>query len=538
MSDFVNITRSNNDIISNYSANPQDEGGDEGIAGLATQLAQIMQQVYNIKFAPYNAKGDGVIDDTTAIQNAINDASNAGGGVVLIPPSTNPFIFTNLTVKANVTLKSLGGILKLKNNTFVSSSTSYYVIHNINGGSFYSNVTLDGLIIDANAVNNTSFLVGDTITIGGANAVVKNCNLYNTVDSGIMFSDVTNGSCIFNRVDGTGSPNMDSGIYVNDGNGFSAYDNIIMGNRITGFPGSGIALKRISQRTIVSENTIFSCGAGITLEQASTSSDYSKNISIMNNRLRYIGYNATNTQTPTISKVGINIRESDFTIVSGNRIEDVVQRGIYVEACSHCNITNNIISFTSNADAQYGNGIELIDRDSLGCNYNTVSGNIIKDANYRGIYLSSSVNSQFNTITDNVVRNNTSQKIAMRVNGTFTNNNISNNVLDGGGGSSVDIEYYAGAINNKVDNNVFATSTISGNLDQSNRVAFVSYGINIVSVGTATPTTGTWRVGDYVVNSTPSEQGSAGSKYIIRGFSCTIAGTPGTWVQDRGLTGN
>jgi parallel beta-helix repeat protein len=503
-----------------------------------TQMNDIMQQVYNIKFAPYKAKGDGITDDTTVIQNAINDATNAGGGIVVIPPSISSYIFTSLTVKANVTLKSLGGILKLKNNTFVSSSTSYYAIHNINGSSFYSNVTLDGLIVDANAVNNTSFLVGDTITIGGSNAVVKNCNLYNTCDSGIMFSDVTNGTCIYNRIDGTGSPNMDTGIYVNDGNGSSAFENIIMGNRITGFPGSGIALKRISQRTIVSENTIYNCGGGITLEQSSVGTDYSKNISIMNNRLRYIGYNSTNTQTPTISKVGINIRESDFTIVSGNRIEDVVQRGVYVEACSHCNITNNIITFTSNADAQYGNGIELIDRDSLGCNYNTINGNVIKDANYRGIYLSSSVNSQFNTITANVVRNNTSQKIALRVNGTFTNNNISNNVLDGGGSPSYDIEYYSGAINNKVDNNVYVNGLIAGNLDQSNRVAFVSYGTNIVSVGNAAPTTGTWKTGDYVVNSQPSELGSVGSKYIIRGFSCTVAGTPGTWLQDRGLTGN
>lgn len=55
---------------------------------------------------------------------------------------------------------------------------------------------------------------------------------------------------------------------------------------------------------------------------------------------------------------------------------------------------------------------------------------------------------------------------------------------------------------------------------------------------TAAPTTGTHAQGDYVRNSTPSELGSAGSKYVIRGWICTVGGTPGTWLQDRGLTGN
>lgn len=56
--------------------------------------------------------------------------------------------------------------------------------------------------------------------------------------------------------------------------------------------------------------------------------------------------------------------------------------------------------------------------------------------------------------------------------------------------------------------------------------------------GTAAPTTGTWAVGDYIWNSAPAEAGSAGSKYWIRGWWCSVGGTPGTWLQDRGLTGN
>ena len=55
---------------------------------------------------------------------------------------------------------------------------------------------------------------------------------------------------------------------------------------------------------------------------------------------------------------------------------------------------------------------------------------------------------------------------------------------------------------------------------------------------TAAPTTGSWAKGDFVLNSAPAEAGAAGSKYIIHGWRCTVAGTPGTWLEVRTLTGN
>ncbi len=55
---------------------------------------------------------------------------------------------------------------------------------------------------------------------------------------------------------------------------------------------------------------------------------------------------------------------------------------------------------------------------------------------------------------------------------------------------------------------------------------------------TAAPTTGTWNRGDKVRNSAPSELGSGGSKYVVDSWICTASGTPGTWLQQRTLTGN
>lgn len=71
--------------------------------------------------------------------------------------------------------------------------------------------------------------------------------------------------------------------------------------------------------------------------------------------------------------------------------------------------------------------------------------------------------------------------------------------------------------------------------------------INLISEGrmagfytalTAAPTSGTWMQGDSVKNLTPAEFGTSGAKYMIAGWTCVVSGTPGTWVQNRFLTGN
>lgn len=58
------------------------------------------------------------------------------------------------------------------------------------------------------------------------------------------------------------------------------------------------------------------------------------------------------------------------------------------------------------------------------------------------------------------------------------------------------------------------------------------------SADTAAPVAGVWAAGDFVRNSAPTEAGSAGSKYVVIGWICTVAGSPGTWLECRCLTGN
>ena len=51
----------------------------------APKLPAIPAYTTNVIQSPYNAVGDGVTTNTTAIQNAISDVSAKGGGTVEIP---------------------------------------------------------------------------------------------------------------------------------------------------------------------------------------------------------------------------------------------------------------------------------------------------------------------------------------------------------------------------------------------------------------------------------------------------------------------
>jgi hypothetical protein len=79
------------------------------------QNAKYRTNFINVRQAPYHAKGDGVTDDTAAIQQAINDAAitaNTYGLNVLIPKGL--YIVSGLTVPSYVTLMGEGKLSVLK----------------------------------------------------------------------------------------------------------------------------------------------------------------------------------------------------------------------------------------------------------------------------------------------------------------------------------------------------------------------------------------------------------------------------------------
>src|SRR5665213_2139356 len=89
----------------------------------------------------YGALGDGTTNNTTSIQNAINAASAAGGGTVLIPAAAKSYLSDNLTLASNIDLSiSAGAMLQmLPYGTFVGGSTNHFI-----DASKLANVTING----------------------------------------------------------------------------------------------------------------------------------------------------------------------------------------------------------------------------------------------------------------------------------------------------------------------------------------------------------------------------------------------------------
>lgn len=93
------------------------------ISTLQSQVSSLQAnasyKVYNVKSSLYGAVGDGVHDDTTNIQSAINAANAAGGGIVYLPAGQYK-ISAALTLFNRITLRGDGDFV----TNIVQSSTT------------------------------------------------------------------------------------------------------------------------------------------------------------------------------------------------------------------------------------------------------------------------------------------------------------------------------------------------------------------------------------------------------------------------------
>lgn len=287
--------------------------------------------VYDI--LDYGAQADGVTDNSVVINKVIDLAYSNGGGTVIIPKASKPFVFSQITVKSNIVLRGEGGVLKFKDNVATNKSKKYYPINNLG----FENTTFSNLIIDGNGKNNANYLVCDVITCVGINSKVVGCKIKDAPDSGVMISNTKNGECSDNLIDG----GRDCGIYVNSLKLNGNRGTKIRNNTIQNFVITGIGIKRLSNTVEVSENSIDNCGTGISLEDFTNYGfGYPKNIQIVRNTIKRTGAgNVKNT-----SKVGINISRGENLKVQNNNITENVGIGIYCRNGLNVDIRGNDVS--------------------------------------------------------------------------------------------------------------------------------------------------------------------------------------------------
>lgn len=224
----------------------------------------------------------------------------------------------------------------------------------------------------------------------------------------------------------------------------------------------------------------------------------------------------------------INVGKGYFVDITSNDLSGSSQVISFVDPIGGCNICNNFIEVTANGTGIYApslGGANLDRRSSIQNNHFVGTGGGSPaygiDIGQSGGSFQWDVDVNNNTLTGFV--NGDIRIVAGGLTTITTNNCLSSApthsiFLDTVTGPPVVIEnnYCAKAltINNAADypagKVILANNVESGTFKSSKQ--------------TAAPTTGTWRVTDVVMNSAPT----IGQP---KGWVCTVAGTPGTWVS-------
>lgn len=248
----------------------------------------------NVKDSPYSAIGNGTANDTTALQNAINDA-NSKGIPVLIPKGT--YNFTQLNLLTSVQIVGVGGA-----TTLVHTGTGTAILNGNSSANLY-NMRLEGFNLTLNA--NT--------TVGIDMSRISNSELVNII--------ITSGNS-------TGI-----GVLFDQGNTYSTYYNSLYDVHVLGVSGTlmGTGFKFMNS---ANSNRLFGCKANYCAIGVDINTDFNNNVSIIG---------CTFEQDTT----GVNCN-GDSCFISGSRFEHLTNGIIYGStAQSNANVGNYYSSVTN-----------------------------------------------------------------------------------------------------------------------------------------------------------------------------------------------
>lgn len=496
------------------------DDNDSRIGVLEGQVTAITGSVqYNVKAAPFNAVGNGIADDTAAIQAAITTAS-ANKGVVVFPTGTYK-ITAHLTVAGNCILASDGA----GGSAVIRQANSLRSVY-ITGG----NVTIQDLDFDPQASTSSFSVIDNSATVASphTNITIQRCNFYSTNASAfnaILVRSTTNASVKSCTIT---SPAPSAIQFTSCTASTISYNKITGGDMpITLWRTTGVSLATSPQciNCVVENNTI-SGATGNPIYAISP-----KNCIIRNN---YVTSTNTNLSYAAVyldsSTDGASTIYSYYNVISKNTVDNT---GYVTNTCSALflsytyytlvegNIFNEVGYMTANASYSLnivGNQFTnmLTGAISLG----TSTGDVIISANgFTDMYASSGTTY---AIRLNAVTN--GRPITITGNSLYRGSKVATVINTYGTYAAGTVQDYSNFI---VSGNSFNKNSSLAYYSTSSTVFCYYYeepsGDRVfVSPSGSYPTAGTWYQGDKVLIQSPTAGG-----YI--GYVCTTAGSPGTW---------
>ncbi len=345
----------------------------------------------NVKAAPYNATGDGIADDQPAIQAAINDCYQLGGGYVFIPAGTYLLKTGSLMLKDGVNIMGAGmyvSTLKLSNG--VNKPVMIDASVGVSGAYAFGRVYLANFGIDGNRTNNPKGQEGIATTAYYStfeNLYIHNCQTHGLrIGSAEMANEASQDRIVGCRITHCGDTGVyldikgidhtvsesyihdcDYGVVINNG-GIRVINNDIFGNN-----SAGIQVKQTPYGLIIAANDLNANrrhGIHITRTTYVDSRPWS-HILIANNSILGDNLQSDNTYDGIYVATSVPAGISKLTIV-GNKVFTL---GGPIRYRYGINLENNIVKTkcSSNhinnvASAQYyvGSTCSEIEIDSIG----------------------------------------------------------------------------------------------------------------------------------------------------------------------------
>ncbi|HJW34562.1 MAG TPA: right-handed parallel beta-helix repeat-containing protein [Holophagaceae bacterium] len=361
-------------------------------------------QTLNVLDATYGAKGNGVADDTAAIQKAINAVG--AGGTVYIPDGTymiNPIAIPTggnhgLALKSNMTLRlSSGAVLKATTN----SAGTYAIVmaQNVTG----VNIVGGTIMGDRATHTGTTGEWGMGISLIGAHqAVIEGVTAKECWGDGFYVSGGSTDVTLCNVI---ADHNRRLGMAITSVDGMVVRNSTFINTAGTA-PEAGIDLEPNPGETVANlliTNCTLNNNAGNGFEGgvpiANTGLAFLVNVVFDSNTVSGNGVNPEDGQI----RNGVLLSNSDGTKITNNLITTTTGRGILLrDKATHTTISGNTVTKTITIPGNTfwsGGGIYLGT-----CAYSTITGNIVKDNSGYGIQQTatdSTVVISNNTVTGN-----------------------------------------------------------------------------------------------------------------------------------------